>query len=68
MGVMTTFGTRPWALKRLGELYDGKGNRALAVKYLPMFVDLWKDADPDLQKPVRAAQRRIEELRTKEPR
>ncbi len=68
LNLVNEFDVRPWALKRLGELYDNKGDRERAVKYLSMFVELWKDADPDLQKSVRTAQRRIEELRAREPR
>jgi len=49
--------------KRLGELYDGKGNTAKALENYEKFVDLWKDADPELQPKVKAARARIEELK-----
>jgi tetratricopeptide (TPR) repeat protein len=51
--------------KRLGELYDAKGNAPKALEHYEKFVDLWKDADPELQAKVRAARTRIEELRRK---
>ncbi|MBI3504282.1 MAG: protein kinase [Proteobacteria bacterium] len=51
--------------KRLGELYDAKGNSAKALENYEKFVDLWKDADPELQPKVKAARARIEELKRK---
>jgi tetratricopeptide (TPR) repeat protein len=51
--------------KRLGELYDAKGNAAKAVEHYQRFVDLWKDADPELQPTVREAKARLEALRKK---
>jgi len=41
------------AYKRLGELYEARGDRAKARDYYGRFVDLWKDADPELQPVVR---------------
>jgi tetratricopeptide (TPR) repeat protein len=53
----------PWAkapsLKRLGELYDARGDKAKAVDYYTRFVDLWKEADPVLQPAVRGAKARL---------
>src|SRR5690606_29863763 len=49
--------------KRLGELYDAKGDTAKAEHYYQRFVDLWKDAEPALQPKVRRARERIAELR-----
>jgi tetratricopeptide (TPR) repeat protein len=51
--------------KRLGELYDAKGNTAKALTNYQKFVDLWKDADPELQPKVREARARIDVLRKK---
>ena len=51
--------------KRLGELYDTKGNTAKAMEHYQKFVDLWKDADPELQSKVREARARLEVLRKK---
>lgn len=49
--------------KRLGELYEQKNDRAKAVEYYAKFVDLWKDADPELQPKVQDVRRRIARLR-----
>jgi tetratricopeptide (TPR) repeat protein len=48
--------------RRLGELYDAKGERANAVTHYSRFVDLWKDADPELQRLVRQARERLAAL------
>ncbi|MEE9470453.1 MAG: tetratricopeptide repeat protein [Gemmatimonadota bacterium] len=50
------------ALERLGQLYDEAGDRQKAVEYYAKFVELWRDADPELQPRVEAAQRRIDEI------
>jgi tetratricopeptide (TPR) repeat protein len=55
----------PWlapSLKRLGELYEAKGNRKKAADYYGRFVDLWKDADPELQPGVREVHQRLARL------
>jgi len=36
-------------LQRLGALYTARGERAKTREYYGRFVDLWKDADPELQ-------------------
>ena len=41
------------AYKRVGELYEQRGDTAKARTYYGRFVDLWKDADPVLQRAVR---------------
>jgi tetratricopeptide (TPR) repeat protein len=51
--------------KRLGELYETKGNTPKAIESYQKFIDLWKDADPELQPAVRAAKARLEELKRK---
>src|SRR6185312_1992352 len=51
--------------KRLGELYDAKHNDAKAIEYYQKFVDLWKDADPELQPVVKQAKTRLDDLRKK---
>ena len=48
--------------KRLGELYEGKGYRANAASYYSKFVELWKDADPELQPTVRDVRARLVRL------
>jgi tetratricopeptide (TPR) repeat protein len=39
----------PATLRRLGELYEERGDRDKAVEYYSRFVDLWAEADPELQ-------------------
>jgi tetratricopeptide (TPR) repeat protein len=48
--------------ERLGGLYELRGDTEKAVLYYSRFVELWKDADPDLQVRVEAARRSIERL------
>jgi eukaryotic-like serine/threonine-protein kinase len=56
----------PWSkapsLKRLGELYDQRGDRAKALEYYGRFVELWRDADPVLQPAVREVKARMSTL------
>jgi tetratricopeptide (TPR) repeat protein len=52
--------------KRLGELYDKRGDAARARDYYGRFVDLWKNADAELQPQVRDVRARIIRL-TAEP-
>lgn len=53
----------PAAHKRLGELYDARGDRAKAVEHFERFVELWKDAEPELQPMVREVRAKLERLR-----
>jgi serine/threonine protein kinase/DNA-binding SARP family transcriptional activator len=53
-----------WALRRLGELHEARGDRADAVKYYQRFVELWKNADPELQPTVRDVRQRLARLTT----
>lgn len=57
----------PSALKRSGELYEVKGDRARAAERYRRFVDLWKDADPELQPGVREVRMRLARLSTESP-
>jgi tetratricopeptide (TPR) repeat protein len=50
------------SLKRLGELYEAKGDRQKAADYYGRFVELWKDADAELQPGVREVRRRLARL------
>jgi tetratricopeptide (TPR) repeat protein len=52
----------PIAYQRLGELYESKGDKAKALEYYGKFVDLWKDADPELQPRVAEIRKRIGQL------
>jgi tetratricopeptide (TPR) repeat protein len=49
-------------LYRLGELYESAGDAKLATEYYGRFVDLWANADPDLQPRVAEARKRIDHL------
>ena len=57
----------PMGLMRLGELHDQKGDRNKALLYYGKFVELWRDADRDLQPKVADARARIAAL-SAEPR
>jgi len=50
------------AYVRLGTLYEQLGNRDRAVDYYNRFVDLWQDADPELQPQVDNVRQRIARL------
>ena len=50
------------ALFRLGELYESAGDKKLATEYYGRFIDLWTNADPDLQPRVVEARKRIDRL------
>jgi tetratricopeptide (TPR) repeat protein len=53
---------RAWTLERLGQLYDEMGDLEQAAGYYGMFVELWEEADPELQPRVLAARARMEEI------
>jgi tetratricopeptide (TPR) repeat protein len=55
------------SLKRLGELYEAKGDRNNAAKHYAEFVELWKNADPELQPSVKDVRSRLARLRGVEP-
>jgi tetratricopeptide (TPR) repeat protein len=50
------------AHKRLGELYEQRGEYAKARHYYSRFVELWKEADPELKPAVIAVQDRLRQL------
>jgi eukaryotic-like serine/threonine-protein kinase len=50
------------AHKRLGELYEAKGDRQQAISHYTKFVELWKDADPQLQPKVTEVKAKIARL------
>ena len=52
----------PGSYRRLGELYEERGEREKAVEYYNKFVELWKDADPELQPQVEDVRRRLAAL------
>jgi len=48
--------------KRLGELYEERGDVVKARDYYGRFVDLWQGADPELQPVVRDVRQRLVKL------
>jgi hypothetical protein len=52
----------PASLRRLGELYEARGDRVKALEYYGRFVDLWRNADPPLQPAVRDVKARMARL------
>ncbi|HXY29861.1 MAG TPA: protein kinase [Gemmatimonadaceae bacterium] len=48
--------------KRLGELYDSRGDRDKAIQNYSAFVSLWRNADPELQLKVAEVKRRLQAL------
>jgi tetratricopeptide (TPR) repeat protein len=59
---------RAGAHKRLGELYEARGDRQRALTQYQKFVDLWKGADPELQPKVADVRKRIARLSAAEGR
>ncbi len=51
---------RPLAHERAGSVYLALGDTAAALRHLTAFVELWSEADSDLQPRVEAARQRIE--------
>ncbi len=49
-------------IERLAQLLDERGDLQEAAKYYAMFVELWAEADEELQPRVRAAQARLEAI------
>lgn len=52
--------------KRMGELWEAKGDKQKALGYYLKFVDLWKGADAELQPRVAEVRRRIARLKDTE--
>ena len=48
--------------KRLGELYEAKGDAAKAAEHYRKFIALWEKADPELQPQVAAARQKLAKL------
>ena len=55
-----------FSLRRLGELHDARADIQKALSYYARFVELWKDADPDLQPQVRKVRARMVELQRRQ--
>jgi tetratricopeptide (TPR) repeat protein len=56
------------AYKRLGELLEQKGEPQKAATYYTKFVELWKNADPELQPKVAEVKKRLAALSNTEKR
>jgi tetratricopeptide (TPR) repeat protein len=52
----------PAIRERLGQLYEQMGDTAKAIANYHAFIDLWKNADPELQPRVADARRRLARL------
>jgi len=52
----------PATHERLGQLYEAKGDVVKAAEHYRAFIELWKDADPELQPRVAEARRRLAKL------
>ena len=50
------------SLERLAQLYEQRGNAAKGANYYQQFIDLWKNAEPELQPRVAEARRRLAKL------
>ena len=53
---------RPTVLRRLGQLYDDKDDREQALRFYGRFVDLWREADPELRPMVNEVRARMARL------
>ena len=56
----------PTSLRRLGELYEAKGDITKAIEKYEEFVKLWQNADPELQPQVAEIRDRVKRLRAAE--
>ena len=52
----------PATYERLGQLYEAKGDAAKAAEHYKAFIELWKNADPELQPRVTAAREHLKKL------
>ena len=55
-------GRLPAIHERLGQLYESMGNTEKAAEHYRAFIDLWKNADPELQPRVADARKRLARL------
>ena len=52
----------PFAHERLGQLYEAKGQADKAAEHYREFIELWKNADPELQPRVAAARAHLKKM------
>jgi tetratricopeptide (TPR) repeat protein len=57
----------PMFNRRLGELYEARGDRVKAAEHYRIVIDLWKNADPELQVVVSELRARVRRLANVEP-
>jgi hypothetical protein len=50
-------------VRRLGQLYEARGDRVRAADQYARFVALWNEADPEFQPLVSAARARLAQLK-----
>jgi tetratricopeptide (TPR) repeat protein len=60
--IMTDQWNLAFSFRRLGELYEEQGNKEKALDYYGRLVQLWKDADPELQPQVKEVKDRMVKL------
>jgi tetratricopeptide (TPR) repeat protein len=65
--IMTDQWNLAFSYRRLGELYEEKGNKEKALDYYGRLVQLWKDADPELQPQVKEVKDRMVKLTGEKP-
>ena len=53
---------KPAIHERLGQLYESMGKPEQAIQHYRVFIDLWKNADPELQPRVADARKRLARL------
>ena len=58
----------PKIRERLGQLYETVGNNEKAAENYRAFIDLWKNADPELQPRVTAARAKLRRMQLDAPR
>jgi hypothetical protein len=52
----------PWSMQQAARLADELGDTEKAALYYAQFVELWADADAELQPQVEVARARLEEI------
>jgi eukaryotic-like serine/threonine-protein kinase len=53
---------RAYVIQRLADLHEFRGDHATAARYHAALIDLWRDADPELQPRVRYARQALARL------
>ncbi len=61
-GLPDYIASRLWSIRKLAPVYEELGETELALHYYRRLVELWEDADPELQPQVEHARERIAAL------